>query len=150
MARVKDKGIFENFFRRDGRLNRWRYFKRTIAIFPVALLISFAVVIVDVNALGQLSSFGNNAIKFLLAAIQIPFFCLTVRRLHDMNKNETLAYVAIGLGLIPILFRDGDFLVTEPSTLENLLNLVSGFISLYILFCPGTHGNNQYGSDPLE
>lgn len=150
MARVKDEGIFENFFRRDGRLNRWRYFKRNLVIFFVAMIILFGIIIVDVNALGHLSSFGNNAVKFFSAAVQVPIFCLMVRRLHDMNKNETLAYVAIGLSLAGTLFQGNDFLVTEPSTLENLLNVVSGFINLYILLCPGTHGVNQYGADPLE
>ena len=147
---VKDEGIFENFFRRDGRLNRWRYFKRNLVIFFVAMIILFGIIIVDVNALGHLSSFGNNAVKIFSAAVQVPIFCLMVRRLHDMNKNETLAYVAIGLSLAGTLFQGNDFLVTEPSTLENLLNVVSGFINLYILLCPGTHGVNQYGADPLE
>ena len=147
---VKDEGIFENFFRRDGRLNRWRYFKRNLVIFFVAMIILLGIIIVDVNALGHLSSFGNNAVKFFSAAVQVPLFCLMVRRLHDMNKNETLAYVAIGLSLAGTLFQGNDFLVTEPSTLEQLLNVVSGFISLYILLCPGTHGVNQYGADPLE
>ena len=147
---VKDEGIFENFFRRDGRLNRWRYFKRNLVIFFVAMIILLGIIIVDVNALGHLSSFGNNAVKFFSAAVQVPIFCLMVRRLHDMNKNETLAYVAIGLSLAGTLFQGNDFLVTEPSTLENLLNVVSGFINLYILLCPGTHGVNQYGADPLE
>ena len=147
---VKDEGIFENFFRRDGRLNRWRYFKRNLVIFFVAMIILLGIIIVDVNALGHLSSFGNNAVKIFSAAVQVPIFCLMVRRLHDMNKNETLAYVAIGLSLAGTLFQGNDFLVTEPSTLENLLNVVSGFINLYILLCPGTHGVNQYGADPLE
>lgn len=150
MARVKDKGIFENFFRRDGRLNRWRYFKRNIAVALLSIMILLVIIILDVNAFGHLSSFGNNVVKLFSAAAQIPLFCLMVRRLHDMNKTETLAYVAIGLGLVPIIFRDGDFLVTEPSNLENLFNTVSGFISLYIMLCPGTHGDNQYGADPLE
>ena len=150
MAHAKDKGIFENFFRRDGRLNRWRYFKRNIAVALTSIIILLGIIILDINALGHLSSFGNNVIKIFSAAAQIPLFCLMVRRLHDMNKTETLAYIAIGLGLVPIIFRDGDFLVTEPSTLENLFNMVSGFISLYIMLCPGTHGDNQYGSDPLE
>lgn len=147
---VKDEGIFENFFRRDGRLNRWRYFKRNLVIFFVAMIILLGIIIVDVNALGHLSSFGNNAVKIFSAAVQVPIFCLMVRRLHDMNKNETLAYVAIGLSLAGTLFQGNDFLVKEPSTLENLLNVVSGFINLYILLCPGTHGVNQYGADPLE
>ena len=146
---VRDNGLAENFFRRDGRLNRLRYFKRNVVVFLAAIVILFVVIVMDVNALGHLSSFGNGAIKIFSAVILIPTFCLMVRRLHDMDKSETLAYIYAVLSLVVVLFRDNDFLVTEPSTLENLLNIVSSFIGLYIFFCPGTKGDNQYGPDPL-
>lgn len=150
MAHVKDSGIAENFFRRDGRLNRLRYFKRSMLLAFVSFIILFFIIVVDVNALGQLSSFGNGLIKFFSAAVQVPIFCLTVRRLHDMNKDEKLAYVCVAISLSTTLFQGNDFLVTEPSQLENLLTLVNGIIALYVLFWPGTKGDNQYGADPLE
>ncbi len=150
MAHVKDSGIAENFFRREGRLNRWRYFKRSITIALVSFIIVLGIIVMDVNALGQLSSFGNGLIKIFSAAVQVPIFCLTVRRLHDMNKDETLAYVCVTLSLSTIIFQGNDFLVTEPSQLENILTMINGIIALYILFCPGTKGDNQYGTDPLE
>ena len=150
MAHVKDSGIAENFFRRDGRLNRLRYFKRSMMIALVSMIVVLGIILMDVNALGHLSSFGNGLIKFFSAAVQIPIFCLMVRRLHDMNKDETLAYVYIAMSLSTIIFQGNDFLVTEPSQLENVITFVNGILALYILLWPGTKGDNRYGADPLE
>ena len=149
MSRVKDKGLVENFLKRDGRLNRWRYFKRSMFVAFVSFMILFCIIIADVNALGQLSDFGILLIKIFSALMQVPIFCLMVRRLQDMNKNETLACICITLDLSMTFFIQNDFLTTEPSSLENILNVVNGLIALYIFLCPGTRGRNKYGEDPL-
>lgn len=149
MNRVKDKGFVENFLKRDGRLNRWRYFKRSMLIAFITLIILFGIIIVDINVLGQLSSFRNISIKILFIVIQIPIFCLTVRRLHDMNKGEMLAYIYITIELLTLIFMGNDFLVTEPSLLEDILDVVSFLIALHVCLCPGTRGKNKYGEDPL-
>ena len=150
IARTTDNGFAENFLRRDGRLNRWRYFKRNLVIGFASTIIITVVALMDVNALGMLSSFGNVLIKMIYAAAQVPVFCLMIRRLHDMDKPETIAYVYVALNLVELISLGNDFLVTEPSMYENANNLVVGIIALYVLFCPGIKGDNQYGSDPLE
>ena len=38
MAHVKDVGFAENFLKRDGRLNRWRFFKRNLAVALMAFV----------------------------------------------------------------------------------------------------------------
>lgn len=150
MAHVPDNGIAENLFRRDGRLNRWRFFKRCFLLGLVEFLIVFVIFLVTTNALGQISTMGSILIKVVSLVVLLPYFCLSIRRLHDMNKNETLAYVCVGLSIISTFMIDKDFFVSEPSNFENIITVVNGFVGLYILLCPGTHGDNQYGSDTLE
>ena len=149
MARQPDSGIYENFFRRDGRLNRWRYFKRLTVIAVVEMLIAIAIFIMNMNALGQLSSSGEMVFKLLLAAGQMPFFCLMVRRLHDCDKDEKLAYASLVLNALAIIVTDYKTLA-EPTLFDNVVAALAGVIGLYALLCPGTKGDNQYGADPLE
>lgn len=149
MARQPDSGFVENFLRRDGRLNRWRYFKRCILIGLVELVIFIAIFIMSANALGQLSSFGNIALKLVLAVGQIPLFCLLVRRLHDCGRDEKLAYASLALNAIIIILTDYNNLMKEPSLFENIITALAGVIGIYAMFCPGTKGDNQYGEDPL-
>lgn len=91
---------------------------------------------------------GNILFKVICFAGLVPYFCLVTRRLHDLNKNETLAYVYILLGVLTMLTMDLSY-ISEPSTLQNIINLLSGIIGLYLLFFPGIKGDNQYSSDPL-
>ena len=149
MARQPDKGLYENFLRRDGRLNRWRYFKRTTLVAVVEMVIAIVFFIMDMNALGQLSSSGETVFKLLLAVGQIPFLCLMIRRLHDCDKDEKLAYVSLVLNALIIVVTDYKTLA-EPSSFENAVTIFAGLIGLYVLFCPGTKGDNQYGEDPLD
>ena len=149
MARQPDNGIVENFLRRDGRLNRWRYFKRCTLLGLVEFVIFVAIFIMDMNALGQLSSFGNIALKLVLAVGQIPFFCLMTRRLHDCGRDEKLAYASLALNAIIIILTNYNNLIVEPSLFENIITALAGVIGIYALFCPGTKGDNQYGEDPL-
>ena len=148
--RVPDKGIYENFLRRDGRLNRWRYFKRIMLVGLVEFLIILVIFAMNMNALGQLSSAGGIAFKFLLAVGQIPLFCLMVRRLHDCGRDEKLAYLSLALNAFTIIVSDYNGALAEPSLFENIVAALTGVIGLYALFCPGTKGTNQYGEDPIK
>ncbi len=60
---------------------------------------------------------------FIVAALIIMLFAF-IKRLHDIDKNDTFAFI----GLIPVL---------------GLLFM------LYLLFLKGTIGPNKYGPDPL-
>ena len=50
---------------------------------------------------------------------------ISVRRLHDLDKD----------GLLVLL---------------TFVPLLNGFFELYLLFAPGTVGDNRYGADPLQ
>lgn len=148
--RVKDVGIAENFLKRDGRLNRWRYFKRVFVLGFAEMLLLTAAVAATADENGALSTVGIVLYKGIGLASLVPFFCLAVRRLHDVNRDETLAYILFALNVAISLFFDDDFSVTEPSFMESLLAAAATLIGLYMLLCPGTAGDNQYGTDPLE
>lgn len=150
MSRQPDSGIVENFFRRDGRLNRLRYFKRNVVLFVVELIILTVITTVGTNDLDEFSQGSLIVFKVVSIAVMIPFCCLMIRRLHDLDMSETLAYVFFALIVVSILMDGKDMLKTEPTFLENALNTVNFIISLYVLFWPGTNGDNRYGADPLK
>ena len=161
MARVKDKGFVENFLKRDGRLNRWRYFKRLLALFLISelvLIVAGTIVMIIFYVLMPDASFWNNdaelknyAIIFAqgVCFLMTPaYFCLMVRRLHDLNKGEAIAYWLTAVSCANILGLDlGQ---REDSILESILQIINLGFTIYLLFFRGTKGNNQYGSDPLE
>ena len=146
--RVPDNGFVENFFRRDGRLNRWRYFKRVILLSVIQTVIMIIIFVLNVNVLGHLTQTGNILFKLVMAVAQVSFFCLMTRRLHDMDKSEKIAYVAVALNSMVIVLSDNTGL-NEPSGAEIIFTLISSIIGLCVLLWPGTRGYNQYGADPL-
>ena len=158
--RVKDKGFVENFLKRDGRLNRWRYFKRMLALLliseAVVVVVSIVTVIISIFLMPNASltsdeELRNNAIIFTKAVcfLMTPaYFCLMVRRLHDLNKSEKIAYVLTAIICVNIFTLDVE--PTEDSVLENILQWINFVFTLYLFLFPGTKGDNQYGADPLE
>ncbi|MCR5834086.1 MAG: DUF805 domain-containing protein [Selenomonadaceae bacterium] len=150
MSRQKDVGIVENFFKREGRLNRLRYFKRLIVVGTIESIILANVLIMGLNALLELSTSALIFFKVTAIAALYPIFCLMVRRLHDMDKDEKFAYVFVAINTAIILSYSETAITTEPPIYISFLNLILAVMSLYLLFCAGTKGDNQYGSDPLE
>ena len=150
IRRVKDSGIIENFFKRDGRLNRWRYFKR----FFLLNLAVFFILTVGLTFLGNpdpdnISTAENIWLKVIVLLALVPQFFLMARRLHDMDKGETLAYVTVALNVVNTI--NLDYVSSgSPSILERLLGAIQILVELYILLVPGTKGANKYGADPLE
>jgi len=104
----------------------------------------------DVNALGQLSTIGNAMVKAVVLIFQLPFYCLMVRRLHDIDHSEKLAQLSLAMSIATVFFTD--YNINAPanqSLIESIIVLVNGAIGLYVLFRHGTKGANQYGEDPL-
>ena len=140
---MKDKTIPEIFFKREGRLNRLRYFKRNLVI---ALIMFVAMVVVSLIFVDDEGNFPKivDIISFVVAlAILVPSYCLMVRRLHDMNKDEVLAN-AYAVGCVGGYFLN---FILEYEFMP--LDIVLVIVALYVLFVPGTHGANSYGADPL-
>lgn len=121
----EDETIQEIFLTSDGRLNRLRYFKRTLFLAAPALLL-YSMSIGSAYH-GSNAGFSGALGLFLLYCLIciVPGVMLSVRRLHDLNLSGWY-YLATLIPVVGVLF------------------------SLYVLFAPGTVGANKYGADPLE
>ena len=89
---VPDKGIKEMFFRSDGRLNRMRYFLRSMVLGIIMLVIDFVAYLIDPD-------FGAIVMSFLPLAFMPSSVMLNIRRLHDLNYSGWFAIIAF----IPII-----------------------------------------------
>ena len=144
--------IKEIYFSSKGRINRWRYFKYSL-LFDIILfvLIFFGTMAIGILRIGDglpamtrtLQNF--NAIIYMLSLI--PFYFLNVKRLHDLNKGNTLAIIIL---MMSILLFAGDENVLNLPIVMLPASIVFFVLGLYLLFKKGTDGLNEYGTDPLK
>ena len=116
------------FLSREGRLNRKPYILRTLGLDAVIFVL--------------FDRFGNVAATLALFVLLFPLYCLDVRRLHDMGRNENLAIGIVVIEILTTLASDGD--------VKGVLLLVDIALFLYLCCTEGTRGPNAYGADPLE
>lgn len=123
----EDKTFGEMFFRSRGRLNRWRYFKRSMILLLVEVLLLMVLIAAFIEpARGDdISMLGVTLMMLVLVIFLPPQYMLTTRRLHDLNKSGWFCL----LMLVPF---------------------VNNIFPFYVLLAPGTVGPNEYGADPLE
>ena len=145
-----DDDFGQMFLSREGRLNRLRYFKRTI-------LIGFTEVMLDI-ILGESLKNSDVIIAILTFCFLWPQYCLDVRRLKDINKSKMLADFKLGIGIYTCILSyniDLEAIINygiNDSYATQLvgLGLAGCAVGLYLLFASGTNGKNQYGPDPLQ
>jgi uncharacterized membrane protein YhaH (DUF805 family) len=139
---------------RWGRLNRIRYFGYgslaglvwLISLVIVLLLAFGGLSALDANNLGGMWGALLLIIPFYLALVWVQI-CLTVKRLHDLNKSGWWLVGAMAVSFVAgAITGMGDIMALVAIAL-NVLLLVYG---LWLLFWPGTVGDNQYGPDPLD
>ena len=148
MSYQVDNGIMENFFRQDGRLNRWRYFKRFMILNFVAIMILLiGLFFLNDPASDDFTIIQKIYIDFITLLELIPQFCLMKRRLHDMDDDETIAVLMVSLHIFNFANNHLD-LVNDDIIFA--LGVIYFFCTIYILFGKGTIGKNKYGTDPLE
>lgn len=129
------------FITTDGRLNRLPYFKLQMFI-GLIFVISFVYVgMVYDNGYGYLTKRGEVVMGLIDLAYFGISYCLNVQRLHDLNKDSTIAVILFVIAIFPLFYSDGK--------LENILQIVTCAGMLYLFFTPGTQGSNKYGPDPL-
>lgn len=142
----EDREIIDILLKTTGRLNRLRYLKRISAVVFIEMIILCLAFMLFATPWGELTALGNVVATVILIGGQVIYYCLSVRRLHDLDNNETLAYILLALGVISVLSNSDPF---DMSGFEILACCVEVLGSLYLLFAPGTHGDNKYGPDPL-
>ncbi len=146
---TEDKTIQEMFLKMTGRLNRLRYFKRVIVVALVSLVVSFPILMIFIDDFGNITPLGNIVNAIINLATFIPLYCLDVRRLHDLDKDETLAKISLGLGVVGTIMGMNNEDLSSISAVEMIIYGISSVIGLYVLLAPGTKGENKYGHDPL-
>lgn len=148
---VDDVGIEAMFLKRTGRLNRLRFIQRTLALGFAELIVILILVTIFSNEYHILSKFGNVVITLVALAGLYPDYCLMTRRLYDLNKNDILAKVSVGLHVFYLMytFQKDPFEDFGPSDVELIILLVQFAFAVYLFCAQGVRGRNQYGPDPL-
>ncbi|MBR2179240.1 MAG: DUF805 domain-containing protein [Selenomonadaceae bacterium] len=144
---VADTTVRDMFLKSSGRLNRLRYFKRSVVvgIFKVLMMLILLIMLKLFNVdLDDLDLFHIVIVVYIV--FTVFFYFLYVRRLQDLNKNNTLAIIRTVSGLV-LLFLTAT--QDETTVLSLIVSLITLYIDLYLLFADGTHGRNDYGADPL-
>lgn len=145
---VEETTISEIFFKTNGRLNRLRYFKRKFVLgvlLTMLLTLGYKVLGYEFgNVTTPYAAIYNTVVSLIFI---IPNYCLSVRRLQDMNKGKLLAVVyAILSAIMAFLDFTGINYLFYFS-----LGLVTATLAIggYILIVPGTYGKNRYGASPI-
>ena len=142
----REETFQEMFLLTTGRLKRLRYFKRLLVIGFIHVILIATIFAAYADSLGNLNSTGDVLSILLGIILLVPRYCLDVRRLHDMGKDETLAYFFATADLVSYL--------SNSFNSENIPLILGGIVFLavwlYVLFTPGNIGRNKYGEDPLE
>jgi uncharacterized membrane protein YhaH (DUF805 family) len=138
-ANVLNKPQSSNYFSRlfSGRINRRNYIIGLLFYGLIALLITLpGIYIVLLSGLiddphEAISVWMPGIILVCLAMVFFSFYysSLTVRRLHDLNKNGWFCLLAGSLAGFTILYIP---------------------VAIYLHFFSGTIGKNRYGNQPLS
>ena len=142
---VPDETFSDMFLKKDGRLNRLRYFKR-------------GLVITSINSISQAISMSFGL--FISALSYYLYYVLARRRLQDLGKGDTLAKIFSISGVVYSLIflskiagKDEYMAAFEVMVVKSPISIIFGLgmlsMGLYLTFAKGTTGANQYGSDPL-
>ena len=138
----------ETFLSMEGRLGRFSYFKWLLILDVASILLC---VIVESLLLKEWETTNTpcSIIELMInLSILYPTYCLTVRRIKDMDKSLSIAnwYVLIG-GIYTIGLNINDYFAFSLD--GKVLGFVFLIYSLYLIFTPGTSGENQHGEEPM-
>ena len=132
-----------------GRLNRLKFFKYAIILGIVESIALAIIIAMFSDEYGFLTETGNTFSDLLLLASIVPYYFITVKRVHDFSKDSVLAKVLMALCAYMILIPDDTYYFLW-GPLDYLVSLANTVLTLYVVFKSGTKGENQYGPDPLQ
>ena len=144
---VEDVTIQDMILKTTGRLNRLRYFKRTLILgFIFGFIASFIGVFLTVSDICTPNE--ANFFASFISMTSVPlFYSLNVRRLHDMNYDNKIAIGFAVIQFIAIMQSLIYFISNELFLMIVVINIIAG---MFMLVMDGTHGRNDYGADPLN
>lgn len=159
-------GIKKDFFSFDGRVGRWTYFIRGIALTVASSLVTVVCTLAFGGSGGALAPLAALIKGLMSIATYISGLSLVTRRLHDMNRSGwwQLIFVLPCIGVFAGVILMGVGLAAKAVEIPNqvaatlglsgvvvllLALLIILIFQLLILFKKGTTGSNDYGEDPL-
>ena len=157
-TKISSKSIWRSFKSRyltfEGRLTRreviYRYLQIILMLIPIGFIAFFMVMALKNYAMILL-------VPIYLAVLVILFIStisFAIRRLHDMGKTGGWIWVYIAYNFIILAAscaRIGEPKIGNPLALLGPIQLMMipcQFFHLWVLFSPGTRGENSYGPDP--
>lgn len=151
-----------------GRIARKAWWLGTIGLVIIAILIQIVISTAGSVFGMHKSLFGQGLMALaVIAAIYVPYYALTLKRLHDRGRPELLFYLFIGpsiaMALLTIVGLTGTMQEVEIfgqkavapkyNLLGKSLNLAGVAVGLWALvelgFLKGQSGPNAHGEDPL-
>ena len=144
----RDETFQEMFLTTSGRLNRLRYFKRSLVIGIIHAVLFLTIFGAHSDYVGNLNSTGETLTILLGIIFLVPRYCLDVRRLHDMGKDKEIAYLFAAADLIS--YFSGSYNPDDMPLYLILVGLIILALWLYVLLTPGNIGSNRYGEDLLQ
>lgn len=119
--------MFNDMFTLQGRwnrLNRQRYFGYSLLLTLLIFVLAFGLGMAGILTAEMMLTHSMEINLGFMAVTLWPSICLSVKRLHDLDKP----------GWLWVLF---------------IVPLVGFFLWIYLTFWKGTEGENQFGPDPL-
>ena len=142
-----EESLFKKFFSSTGRINRRTFFIRSLLIFFVEALFLSAVVFVSVLADLSLTTqplWIDVSFAMVTIVALIPEYFLSAKRLHDIGKDETLAKIFFGIGILTSICIFST--INAVVILSKVIGISSVVFQLYLLFKRGESNNNEYGA----
>ena len=157
-SEIPSKSIWEKFKSRyltfEGRLTRrdvvYRHLQIILMLFPIGFIAFFMVMAPKNYAMVVLIP----SYLVVLVILFISTISLAVRRLHDMDRTGGWIWIYIAYNFIILAAscaRIGEPQIGNPLALLGPIQLMMipcQFFHLWVLFSPGTRGENSYGPDP--
>lgn len=152
----EDETFQEMFLTSEGRLNRWRYFCRTLAVDLIYLVVCLIIFSACSTPWGDLTQTGDALVTVAAVILLIPKFHLDVRRLKDSAMFDSEDTIKLFAGVVAVIslayiFMSAGWDFSSPMPpLEKGLSFAVLLAWARIQFPAGTVGSNKYGADPLE
>ena len=169
---VLDENFHDLFLKRDGRLNRLRFFKRTILSGLITVVpIQFLSTMILESSHDFFTAMKVSIFLMILGTIANMYlnYGLLIRRSHDFPKDSLFAdiianddtkpaKIILALNLVSAVLSSVTSYyaiygstsgLTMLSAISILLIITGGILGLYFLFKKGEVGANKFGPDPL-
>lgn len=146
---ASNETLFEKFFTKTGRLNRMTYLIRNLALLAVEC---FAIIVVGfVGVLGIVfldsdPTWVEGSITSLMILALIPDYFLNVKRLHDLGKDDTLAKIFLGVGILMTAYDWAFPAISIVTPAPVVISIATLAFSVYLLFAKGEEHPNKYGN----